>query len=73
MSRHLVVTRTGLRIGVAYQRQRPLHTFTRSEEQVQHALLAKPRRVDWPSICMAVFIALAIASCTLNEMGALLP
>lgn len=72
MSRDLTVTRTGLRIGVAHQQRRQLHTFTTSEEQLQRALLAKPRRVDWPSIGMAVFIGLALAALLLHEMGALL-
>jgi hypothetical protein len=62
VNRHLTRTRSGLLIGVAYQRQRPLHTFTTSEEQLQRALLAKPRCVDWSGIAIAVFLVAALAA-----------
>jgi hypothetical protein len=54
-------TAAGIVIGSAFTPRRELRTFTVSEERVQAALLAKPRRINWPSVLLAVAIGVAIA------------
>jgi len=44
MSRFLVATRTGIRIGMLHVPKRPLHSFSESEELLQRALLANRSR-----------------------------
>jgi hypothetical protein len=58
----LVTTRAGVTIGIAFVPRRELREVTRSEEQVQTALLAKPRRIDWPAILFAVVAVVSFSA-----------
>lgn len=71
---YFTTTRTGIQIGRSYVPRRPLYSVTRSEEQVQRALLAKPPvplRDRIAGVALAIAMALAVVALALHEMRAL--